>query len=63
VENIMPVKLLINKTALRNLRARWDIPQDLLAQANVIIDDTGRHELTPAVASTPASVPAKGGTK
>jgi len=51
VENIMPVKLLINKTVLANLRERWDFPEDVLAQAHVIIDATGRHEQSPTVAS------------
>jgi putative ABC transport system substrate-binding protein len=51
VENVMPVKLLINKTVLANLRERWDIPDNILAQAHVIIDATGRHEQNPTVAS------------
>jgi putative tryptophan/tyrosine transport system substrate-binding protein len=51
VENIMPVRLHINKTVLANLRERWDAPEDLLAQANVVIDATGRHEQNPTLAA------------
>lgn len=43
VENIMPITLQINKLALQNLRDRWQLPQSVLAQADVIQDETGRH--------------------
>jgi len=59
VENIMPVKLLVNKTSFANLRDKWDMPAGVLARANVIIDESGRHEMNPPAASVPAS----GGSK
>jgi ABC-type uncharacterized transport system substrate-binding protein len=43
VENIMPVTLQINKLALRNLRDKWTLPDSVLAQADVVEDETGRH--------------------
>ncbi|HWE84153.1 MAG TPA: ABC transporter substrate-binding protein [Terracidiphilus sp.] len=59
VDNIMPVTLTVNKLALKGLRDRWDLPADVLARANVIEDETGRHAPN-AVAAT-ASTAATGG--
>jgi ABC-type uncharacterized transport system substrate-binding protein len=47
VENIMPVTLTINRLALKNLRDKWDLPESVLARANVVEDQTGRHTQTP----------------
>jgi ABC-type uncharacterized transport system substrate-binding protein len=55
VENIMPVTLQVDRTALKNLRDQWQLPAAVLARANVVVDDTGRHVHTPA--ATPASAP------
>jgi hypothetical protein len=41
----MPVTFQVNKLALHNLRDKWDLPPSVLAQANVIEDETGRHTL------------------
>ena len=43
VENMMPVTLQVDRTALKNLRDQWDLPASVLARANVITDETGRH--------------------
>lgn len=43
VENIMPITLQVDRTALKNLRDQWDLPNSVLARANVIVDETGRH--------------------
>jgi len=43
VENIMPVTLQVDRTALKNLREPWQLPEDVVARANVVVDDTGRH--------------------
>lgn len=63
VENVMPVRLHVNKTVLKNLRDKWTTPEEVLARANVVIDESGRHDQTPALASAPASEPAHGGSK
>jgi len=47
VENYMPVTLQVNKLALKNLRDKWTVPDSVLAQADVIEDETGRHTKAP----------------
>ena len=44
VENIMPVALHINRTALKGLRDHWVIPDSVAQKADVVIDESGRHE-------------------
>lgn len=44
VRNMVPVRILINQTALKGLKQQWHFPDDLLAKADVIIDDAGRHQ-------------------
>ena len=55
VDNVMPVTLQVDRTALKNLRDQWDLPETVLARANVIVDETGRHK-------TNAPKMAQGGT-
>ncbi len=43
VENVMPVTLQVNLLALKNLRERWELPDNLIQRANVVLDETGRH--------------------
>lgn len=43
VENIMPISLQVDRTALSGLRDAWAMPKDILERANVIVDETGRH--------------------
>jgi ABC-type uncharacterized transport system substrate-binding protein len=44
VRNILPQRMMLNKTALANLKAPWKIPEDLVAKADSVIDETGTHE-------------------
>jgi putative tryptophan/tyrosine transport system substrate-binding protein len=43
VENIIPVRLQINKLALKGLHENWKISDDLLQRATLVVDDTGSH--------------------
>jgi len=44
IRNYVPERLLINKLAVKGLKQTWRIPPDVLARADVIIDETGTHE-------------------
>ncbi len=50
VDNVMPITLQIDKLALKDLKDKWDLPPDLLARANIVEDETGRHTQTPTAA-------------
>ena len=54
VENVVPVALRVDKTALKDLRDRWQLPDDVLARANVLMDETGIHTQTPQTAAGPS---------
>jgi hypothetical protein len=43
VENVMPVTLQVNRLVLKNLRERWELPDDVIQRANVVVDESGRH--------------------
>ncbi|HEU5352344.1 MAG TPA: ABC transporter substrate-binding protein [Terracidiphilus sp.] len=43
VENVVPVTLKINELALKGLREKWTVPPDVVARANVVVDETGTH--------------------
>jgi putative tryptophan/tyrosine transport system substrate-binding protein len=53
VENLMPVRLQINKLALQNLREEWKFPDEIDKRADVVVDANGMHASvrSPAVAS------------
>lgn len=51
IRNYVPEKLLVNKVALRGLREHWTLPDDLIARADVVIDETGVHEKAGAAAA------------
>lgn len=57
VENVMPVTLTVNKLALKDLRENWTIPDAVLARANIVEDQTGRHVRSAAAPTTVAMVP------
>jgi hypothetical protein len=38
-----PAKLQINRLAVKDLRDAWTIPDTALANADVIVDESGRH--------------------
>ena len=44
VRNLVPKKLLVNKLALKGLKQQWTLPDDFVASADVVIDETGRHD-------------------
>jgi hypothetical protein len=39
----MPITLQVDLTALKNLKDSWQLPDDVIARAQVVVDDTGRH--------------------
>ena len=55
VENVMPVSLHINRTALKGLRDHWVIPDAVAQRADVVIDESGRHENPAAEAAAKPS--------
>ena len=50
VENVLPVTLKVNKSALKGLRENWRISDEMLARAAVVIDETGIHRKATAAA-------------
>jgi len=44
IRNLVPERILINKTALKGLKQQWRFPDEFVAKADVIIDESGRHE-------------------
>lgn len=63
VENVMPVTLKVNRTALKHLRERWSIPEDVIERADVVVDDDGVHAKGSAPALAAASSSVAGETK
>ena len=43
VENLMPVRLHLNRLATDGLRSSWQIPKEVMARADVLFDASGRH--------------------
>ncbi|HZS48039.1 MAG TPA: ABC transporter substrate-binding protein [Blastocatellia bacterium] len=54
IRNVVPQQLLVNKTALTGLKDLWRIPDDVLANADVVIDENGVHEKAAAPKTTAA---------
>lgn len=52
VENVIPIRLKVNKLALARLHEKWKIPDDVAERANVLVDETGVH-----INSAPAVLP------
>jgi len=44
IENRVPERLIVNKVALNGLRDPWQIPDDVIAHADALIDEGGFHE-------------------
>ncbi len=44
VRNYVPERLRINKLAFNGLKGRWQLPQDLVSRAELVIDENGTHE-------------------
>jgi len=55
VEDLVIPHTEINTLALKGLKDSWQVPPDLLRQADTLIDEAGTHSKTPGV---PAAVPA-----
>jgi ABC-type uncharacterized transport system substrate-binding protein len=53
VTNFVPEKLAVNRLALTGLKDPWHFPGDLLARADVAIDENGIHEKAAPTASRP----------
>lgn len=53
VTNFVPPWFVVNKTALRELKDPWQLPDDLLKKADVVVDDAGVHTRKPGPAATP----------
>jgi ABC-type uncharacterized transport system substrate-binding protein len=47
VLNVVPTKLAVNTTALTGLRDPWRLPAELIARADLVVDQTGTHDKTP----------------
>ena len=43
VENLMPVRLHVNRLVLAGLRDHWQIPDSVLQKADLVIDASGKH--------------------
>jgi putative tryptophan/tyrosine transport system substrate-binding protein len=43
VENVLPIRLKVNKLALAKLRERWKIPDEVAERASVLVDEKGVH--------------------
>jgi ABC-type uncharacterized transport system substrate-binding protein len=50
VLDVVPPYLSVNTTVLKGLRESWQVPAQVRADANVVVDDTGVHKKTSAVA-------------
>ena len=46
VRNLIPEKVAVNLTALSGLKNNWRIPPDVVAQADMVLDETGLHDKT-----------------
>ena len=44
IQDVMPQKLALNLTVMRNLNLPWNVSPALVESADIVIDDTGRHE-------------------
>jgi ABC-type uncharacterized transport system substrate-binding protein len=51
----VPRRLIVNTTVTRALKERWTFPGDVLAGADVVVDDAGVHEKAKPAAATPSS--------
>jgi putative ABC transport system substrate-binding protein len=47
--NEVPIHFVVNTTAMKDLKQRWRIPDDILRRANVVVDEAGVHNRTVVV--------------
>ena len=57
VEKSTPPKLMANTLALKGLREAWSFPPEVLAKADSVIDETGRHDKARPETSPSAETP------
>lgn len=51
VEDLVPPYLSVNTKVIKNLKDPWRVPDKVLADANVVVDDSGVHRREPAGSS------------
>jgi len=52
IDNVVPQVLDINKTALHDLKDKWQVPEELALRADVLIDETGTHRKAQVVSAS-----------
>lgn len=60
IENVVPQYLVVNQLALKGLTDPWHIPEEILKQADILVDQTGIH-IHKAQATVAASLQAPPG--
>jgi len=53
VLDVIPAYLSVNTTVLKGLREPWRVPEHVLADATVVVDETGVHKKTARAADNP----------
>jgi ABC-type uncharacterized transport system substrate-binding protein len=53
VRDVMIEKLYVNRVALKNLKDPWQIPEELVARAALVVDENGIHEKESLSSSRP----------
>lgn len=57
VEQFVPTQLDVNVLATRHLKNNWQVPEDIRASADLLIDDSGTHDRRSHKAATQATTP------
>jgi ABC-type uncharacterized transport system substrate-binding protein len=55
VRDVMVEKLYVNSVALKNLKDPWQIPEELVARAALVVDENGIHEKESLSSSRPVT--------
>ena len=56
----VPEKLVVNKQALKGLKDPWEFPEDIIARADVIVDEAGMHQKETRTSPVPTETGQKG---
>ena len=56
----VPEKLVVNKQALKRLKDPWEFPEDIIARADVIVDEAGIHQKETRTSPVPTETGQKG---
>jgi len=46
ITNVIPLRFVVNTTAMKGLKQQWRIPDDILRRASVVVDEAGVHNKT-----------------